>query len=433
MNNLISKFKGLIKSASVKNFFWLSSDKLFKLLTSLIVGAWTARYLGPLDLGKLNYIYAYITILTAVSSLGMDSFLVKEILSSKSEKNKILGTSFLLRSLASIISITAIYLVLLFSNLDRELYHLYYLMIVPVLLSPFELIDIEYQSKLESRKTIISKNIGYVIGTGLKIYILIIGKSLIWFALIIAIETIISYSLLVVSYQLHQNLKSWKFDRNKASFLLKSVWPFTLSSLTIILYMRLDQIMLGNMIGNKSVGQFSAAIKLTEVFMFLPMAISSSYFPSLIEAKENGIEILLHKMTSYLKIMSFLAISISLGLSLFSGLFINIIYGWQYLEAVDILIVHSWTLLPVFLGVASGQYLILTNLNKYVFYRTATGLSFNVMLNLLLIPKFGGIGAAYSSVAAQFVAAYFFDIFFKETRPLFFIKTKALLTFYKLK
>jgi PST family polysaccharide transporter len=421
MDELKSKLKNLVKNNSIKNFFWLSSDKVFKLLISLIVGAWTARYLGPSNLGKLNYIYAYITILTAVSSLGMDSFLIKEILESKSEKNKILGTSFVLRFLASIISIGVIYLILLISKLDTELYHLYYLMVIPILLSPFELIDIEYQSRLQSKKTIISKNIGYVIGTGLKIYILVIGKSLIWFALVIAVEAFISYLFLVVSYQLNHNIRQWQFDKDRISSLLKSIWPFALSGLSIILYMRLDQIMLGNIMGDKSVGQFSAAVKITEIFMYLPMAISSSYYPSLIKAKEISYEYFHSKILSYFRVMTTFSISISLLLFVFSYLIIKTIYGIQYLEAVDILKIHCWTLFPVFLGIASGQYLVIEGLQKIIFYRTLIGLITNVILNIVLIPQYGGIGAAFATVISYLFSAILSNLFFKKTRLLLFL------------
>jgi PST family polysaccharide transporter len=421
MDELKSKLKNLVKNNSIKNFFWLSSDKVFKLLISLIVGAWTARYLGPSNLGKLNYIYAYITILAAVSSLGMDSFLIKEILESKSEKNKILGTSFVLRLLASIISIGVIYLIFFISKLDTELYHLYYLMVIPILLSPFELIDIEYQSRLQSKKTIISKNIGYVIGTGLKIYILVIGKSLIWFALVIAVEAFISYLFLVVSYQLNHNIRQWQFDKDRISSLLKSIWPFALSGLSIILYMRLDQIMLGNIMGDKSVGQFSAAVKITEIFMFLPMAISSSYYPSLIKAKEISYEYFHSKILSYFRVMTTFSISISLLLFVFSYLIIKTIYGIQYLEAVDILKIHCWTLFPVFLGIASGQYLVIEGLQKIIFYRTLIGLITNVILNIVLIPQYGGIGAAFATVISYLFSAILSNLFFKKTRLLLFL------------
>jgi PST family polysaccharide transporter len=425
----------IIGNSTISNILWLLFDKVFRLLIGLVVGAWVARYLGPGDLGKLNYVYAYITILLAVTTLGMDSFLVKELLVNPLEKDKVLGTAFVFRLISVFISSATFLLVFFCMHFTAEYYQLYLLLLLSLVLTPLDLIDIEYQSRLQSKRTVLAKNTAYFLGAICKVFLLISHKPLIFFAAVVGLESLVAYLILLLQYQLKgAGVRAWKVDFGLGAVLLKKGWPFILASVAVILYMRIDQIMLGNLLGNKAVGEFSAAVKITEIFLFIPLAVSSSYYSTLMESVNNNDTVGYHrKMQLLFNWMSLIAIVISAGITLFSGLIVSILYGSQYQETAGILSIHVWSLVAIFLGVVSSQYLVIENLQKYSLYRTVVGLVTNVVLNLVLIPYMGTKGAAIATLISYFVSGVFGNLFFSPTRIIFRYQVNSIVSLVSFK
>lgn len=424
-NNILN----ILNKGIVRNILWLSVDKIFKLLIGLVVGALVARYLGPGNLGKVNYVLAFISIMSIVSNLGIDGFLVKELLEFPLEKNKFLGTSFRLRLLTVCLTTAVVTAIFFLLQLDREYFIIFFFLLFTVIITPFDLIDMEYQSKLQSKKTVISKNAAYVIGAVLKILMVYFKLPLIYFPAILGFEALLAAIFLVTQYQQKSgNILSWSFSWKTAGYILNKCWPFILSNVAVILYMRIDQIMLGNIAGSVAVGEFSAAVKVTEIFYFISLAFASSFLPSLINSNQENEVAFQHKLQLLYTILIAVAFLISAGVFLFSPLIISILYGPSYAASVSTLKIHIWTLLPAYIGVASSQYLVVKNMNQYNVYRTFLGLGINIVFNIFLIPAYGAKGAAISTVVAQVFAAIISNNFFKKT----FILNKFLINSLKI-
>ena len=429
-DNFILKLKGKSYYPIIRNVVWLSLDKFFKLFLSLVVGIWVARLLGPETYGELNYVLAIMMIITTISNLGMDSFLIKEILSNEAEKNRILGTAFFMR----LISIPIVFLFVLcyffYLDLNAQYYYIFALLSLGLLISPLELIDIDFQSQLQSKQTIIAKNSASIIGVLIKIYFLLNNKSLLWFVAATSFETFLSYAFLLYRYQTLHSIFNWEVNYPLVKKILSIGWPFIISNLAVILYMRVDQIMIGNMVGEKELGIFSSAIRITENFLFIPTAIASSFFPTLVNAKKNSTQTkYLYLIQAYLIWTTRLAVIIALSTSMLSKFIIQTLFGIEYLDAYKVLIIHVWSLVPIFLGVASSQYLVIENLQNFNLYKTTIGLISNVLLNIILIPLYGALGAAIATLISYGISAIIGNCFFTPTRPLFQMLLKSLLLF----
>lgn len=429
-NNIVESVKAKMRGPVVRNIIWLSFDKVLKLVIGLVVGVWVARYLGPAQWGKLNYVSAFVTILVTVAKLGMDGFLTKEILQHPNSKNEILGTSFLIR----VLLLPFLYLFVLvyfhIENFEKDYYWLFAFLSLNVVIVPLDLIDLEFQSRLQSKLTIISKNVAYVLGAVVRLYLILNKEPLMWFAAAMGIEAALSYIFLLVVYQRNDNILKWRFSKSTAVSLLKEGWPFILASLAVILYLRLDQIMIGNMVGEEELGLFSSAIKISDIFIFLPMAISGSFLPSLVNAKKRGKGVFVQKIQFLVNWMMRISLALSLGITLFSEQIIHVLFGQEFIAAGRILSVHIWALVPTFLGVATTQYLVVESLQRFSLYRTLLGLGTNLALNICLIPRYGALGAAFATTISQFVAAIFSGLFFKETRILFQMQLRSLLMLF---
>ena len=216
------------------------------------------------------------------------------------------------------------------------------------------------------------------------------------------------------------------FDSVTAKQMLRNSWPLIFSGLVVMIYMRIDQIMIKEMLGEREVGLYSAAVRISEMWYFIPVIITNSIFPSIVNAKNVSEELYKIRLQRLYTLMVWAAIAIALPMTFVSEWLVTLLYGEAYREAGPVLMIHIWTGVFVSLGVASGAWLINQNLQLFAFYRTFIGAVINVILNLFLIPIYGMIGAAIATVIAQVMAALVFDVFTNKTRVTFVMKLKTL-------
>ena len=315
---LTSKIRTFISTESkkiVKNIGWLFFDRVFRMGIALVVGAWVARYLGPSQFGTLNYLLATIGIFAAFAGLGLDNNIVKEIVDNPQNSGKVLSTSFTLRVIAG--SLSFLLCVCMFYFLKHEEMDVFYVGVI-LALSPIaqslQTIDLYYQSKVASKVTVIANSIAYIVMSIIKVILILSGAGLMAFAFITTIELTLGGVIVAVLYtKMSKQELSFTIDRKLAKPLLQKSLPLMFAGFMIMIYMRIDQIMLGEMINDYAVGTYSAALKLSEVWYFIPGIICSSFFPSIIEAKKIS-EITYHRRMQKLYDMLFF---ISVGIALF--------------------------------------------------------------------------------------------------------------------
>lgn len=415
-----------IKQKSSQNAIWLFLDKILRLGVGLVVGVLVARYLGPELFGKWNYAIAFISLVSALATLGLDQIVVKHLLNKTEDENVLLGTAFYLRLIGSFVSTLIVFCYFLFIKNDTLLLLVAVLTSLNLWFQTFDVIDLKNQSLLQSKKTVLVKNSVFVVISVVKLVFVYFEYSLLSFVILGLLEFILGALGLILYYGV-DNLKKWKFKIDYCVVLLKQAWPLTLSGIVIMMYMRLDQIMIGEMIGDLGVGLYSVSTRFTELWYFIPSIFATSFFPKLVEKfnlnKNNYYELCL----KLLKLLFAISFSIAIFFTFFSDFIINFLYGKEYAMSVFALQVSIWTGVSVFWGVAAGNMLVIENLNKHNLIKSIQGLLLNVLLNMVLIPKYGINGAAIATLISQFYASYFYYAFFKKTRHIFFLQTKSIL------
>jgi PST family polysaccharide transporter len=212
----------------------------------------------------------------------------------------------------------------------------------------------------------------------------------------------------------------------RAKSLLKDSWPLILSGLAIMVYMRIDQIMLGQMLGDEAVGIYSAAVRISEVWYFVPMAIVASVFPSIIEAKKKSEALYYQRLQWLYDVMVVLALSVAVPMTFLSDWAVSLLFGQAYEQAGAVLAIHIWTAVFVGLSFSSGRWFINEGYTLLALKRNLLGLVVNVILNTYLIPLYGPKGAALATLLSYFMASYASDLFSRKTRMVFLQKTRAL-------
>jgi PST family polysaccharide transporter len=184
--------------------------------------------------------------------------------------------------------------------------------------------------------------------------------------------------------------------------------------------------MLGEMVGNQAVGLYSAATRISEVWYFIPVAIVSSVFPSIIEAKKVSEKVYYDRIAKLFRLMSLIALSIVIPLTILSKYVIQLLYGTDYFGAGAVLAIHIWAAVFVFLGIAQGPWTLNEGLMKLALQRTVIGAVANVMLNLALISMYGVIGAAVATLISQAIASFIMNVTDKRTRKIFSLQLQSL-------
>ncbi|MDR5171217.1 flippase [Methylobacillus flagellatus] len=413
--------------AALGNSGWLIADKVLRMGVGLIVGVWIARYLGPEQFGLWNYVIAFTALFSAFATLGLDSIVVRDIVKYPDRTNKLLGTAFILKIfsglIALIITLIAIYFV---RGGEPNVMWLVGITAVGFIFQSINVIDFYFQAKVKSKYTVISATISFTIITIFKVIFLLTSAPLEAFVLAALAEIVMTSLFMIAAYYFNGNhIKVWVFDKKIAVGLLKDSWPLILSSFAIMIYMRIDQIMIGDILDNEAVGLFSAAVRISELWYFVPMAIVNSVLPSIIDMKSKNELVYDKKVIKLFNVLVIIAIIIAVLMSFFSDVIVSVLFGKHYYSASSVLIIHIWTGIFVVLGVASSSWLTIEDMQKYSFYRTLNGCVVNVALNLLLIPKYGINGAAFSTVISYGVSVFSVG-FFKRGRKLFFMMVMSM-------
>lgn len=418
----------------LSNIAWLLFDRLFRMSINLFVLSWLTRYLGPEQFGILNYAQAIVIFFFAFIVFGLNSTTVKKLVSHAEKSNEILGSCFLIQSVLASISFLVLLLIIVFVYKEPTSQLVTFIIGLSILFKPSDTIRYYFEANIKSKYIVWSENCSFIICSLLKIAFIFLHSSFIAIVCIFLLETIFSAIFLIIFYSLQkQHILNWKFRLSQIKQDLKDSWPLMFASFTIIIYMRIDQIMLGQMLDYTAVGLYTAATRVSEIFYLLPVVVITSINPIFIKLRETNKALYYQKIYFIMFGLTLMSIMIAIIVTFMAPLIIHILYGEQYIGAIDILIIHIWTGVFISLGVISGQWFVIENLQKLHMYRSIFGAIVNIVANMVLIPKFGIKGAAISTLIAQISVALLFDLLNKQTHKMFWLKINAVNPFYILK
>jgi O-antigen/teichoic acid export membrane protein len=235
-----------------------------------------------------------------------------------------------------------------------------------------------------------------------------------------------------VVYQYQGNrLQDWRISLSRTRTLLKESLPLMLSGVAVFVYSKTDQIMLGSLLADKSqLGFYAVAVKVAEMFDFLPMVIAASVLPKLSQLKadqqETGQQKYAAKMQIYFDVMLYLWLAIAIPISLFSPFIIALLYGEFYAPAGTILGIYVWAQFGSNLGVARSTYLTVEGKLHYALYFSLIGAGLNVGLNWFLIPRYQAIGATTATLMTYFVVIVLTNFWLSDLKPVGTLILRAL-------
>lgn len=411
------------------NMGWLVGDRCLRLGAGLLVGVWVARYLGPEQFGSLSYAAAFVGLFGVLATLGLDAFVVRELVSDPESREEVLGTAILLKLMGGTVGLLAMLAAIQAMRPgDAATLLLVAVLGTGLLFQSLDALDFFFQAHYRAKLTVTARNAAFAAMALTRLGLIAVKAPLWAFAAANLAELALGAVGLAIAYRFSgHRLGTLRFSSRRARELLRDSWPVILSGMAITVYMRIDQLMLGQMLGAKELGLYTAAVRLSEVWYFIPMAIVSSVFPAIVAAKAAEGDGYRRRLEALFQLMAGLGYLVAVPMTFLSGWLVQLLFHDAYAAAGPILAVHIWAGVFVFLGVARGSWAISENMSRFALVATLLGAVCNVLINLLLIPRMGAMGAAIGTVSAQLVASVLANAFMPASAPIFRMQVRALL------
>lgn len=416
MNSKAKKF--------ITNSGWMMGQQIYSMVLSLVVGALSARYLGPSNYGLLNYGASIISFFTIISRLGIDGVIINEMLKKPEKKGSYLGSALIMRLLTSIASLFVIMAIIrVIAPGNTDLYIVTLFQSFAIIIQTYEVVTYWFQLNLKMKYVSIATMIALTATAVWRVTLLATESTVYFFALSASVQYLVC-GIVVVLFFIKQKEKEFKLSWNTidAKFLLGNSYHFIISGIAVTFYMQIDKIMIGKMISSEAVGIYTAATTVAALWEFVPNALVSSARPIIIEEQGRNKQLYLKRFQQLLAGITVLFVSVSVAMMIFGRLAVLILYGKKYIDAVVPLCILIWSTGFAMIGTARGVWIVAEGLNRYTKYYVFIGAGVNFVLNFFFIRSWGIIGAAITTLISQIVVALI--------APLAFSKTKAFTKIY---
>jgi len=415
----------------LKNTSWLLAEKLLRLFLAFFINIWLARYLGPENFGFLAYGLSFMLILKTLTHLGLDGLTTREIINGNPEKEeKILKTVFFMKFIASLISVT-LFIIIIF-NTEEYFSSQFWLLITlsfVLFFSPFETINFWFNAKVLGKFSSLSFSFSIIVSSLVKVVLILLGSSLLWFGVPIIIEFLV-LTLCFLYFYNKKNIINFKINFTNIDFnyikeLFSQSWKIMFGAIFAIIYLKVDQVMLETMKDSSEVGIYAVAAQLSEVWYFIPTIIVTSIFPKIIEFKKTNKDIYKTKLQQLFNFLFLLALIISIIVNFIAEDLISFLYGNEYILSAQILIIHIWASIFIFMRALFSKWILIENVLMFSLLTQGFGAFSNILLNYFLIPDYGAYGAAIATLISYGIASYIALIFYSKTREVFWMMSKS--------
>lgn len=392
------------------NAGWQVLDRVLRMGVGVFISVWIARALGPDDFGALNWMLALVGLFFATTAMGLSEILVRELVQRPDEAPVLIGTALALQFGGAVLGMAMMLgLVAVLRPGDRDAFWLALVVVPTLLMQVSDVLRYHYQALQATRYPVWVSGAAFLLVTGARVMLLLSDAPMITFALVTTLEMGLSGLGMVMVFGAHSKVRGWglgqlRLERQRALSLLAASWPLVLSGLATLINMKVDQVMLGQLSSDATVGIYTAAVRLSELWYFLPMVITGAAFPALVALHGRDDVAAAWAWRRLYASMLWLGVAAGVVASLLSGWLVPALFGAAYAGAAPVLAVHIWAGVPVCVGLVWSKWMLLQGRQKILLVVQLGGAVLNVGLNLWLIPLMGAMGAALATLGSYFIS-----------------------------
>ena len=411
----------------LRNLFWAVAGKATQLLGTLLVGILVARYLGPDQYGLMSYVVSYVALFQIFASFGLDSIEIREEAKHRDERDVLVGTAFYVKLMLAFVTILLCVLTSLAMESDSLVTWMVAIYALSMVARTFNVVRNFFMAIVDNELVVKSEIAATVVGAALKMALLLFHFNVVWFVGATMVDLFILAAGYVLSYKMRiGGVGQWRFSCEKALFLLKEAFPLMLTNAAVIVYQRIDQVMIGRMLDNASVGYFSVASRIVDVLIYVPFILADTIIPVLVAKREQSEELYSQKAQLFMNVAFWLTLLLAILTSLSSGLVMVCLFGGKYQASVPVLQLLAFKSAAMALSSCAGRMLIIEGLQRWAIFRDLLGCVVCITLNFILLPRYGVTAAAITAILSVLTAGYFADALIPAYRHLFVRQSKAL-------
>lgn len=427
-----------------RNTSWLFVDRVVRLGAVLITSIFVTKYLGPALFGQLNYASAFVGIFFALTSMGLDDIVARDIVREPQNRDRILGTAAVIKLGGSVLLFLTVVLLAIAKHMDAVTIWMVVLIAGAEFLKPITVIEPFFNAQVKGRVVAKVNITQAMVSSVFKLAIILLiddpKDALLPLAAAYIVEMLMLSGGYLIAYRHHgADWRNWTFDKTLARVLLIQAWPLVIFGLALYVQAKIDQVMIGDFLrgrlgeegANAEVGQYSAALKMIESLGFLPSIVVASLAPAITRARLENHQLYVDRIVNQYRLMFALFLATAIPLFFLAEPFIVLIFGEEFRAAGWLLSLFAIRLFFTNMGVAKMSFITNESLFRYSLITSVVGAACNILLNWLLIPTYMSVGAIWAMIISFFVSNFLMDLFFKETRPNFRWMFHAISTFWR--
>lgn len=415
-----------VKNATF-NTFWIVIEKVLRIGIAFFVTPMVTNYLGLTDYGQYTYVTTYYNLFIVFVDLGLGNAIVKEFIKHK-DNPRVHGSLYILRLFGSIISSLSMFLVyVVVGEEDTSLLILMGIASLKFIFISLGSIDLYLQSISKFKTISIIRNIAYLMITVMQIVFVLLKLPLMYFMISFSIEILLVEIGMFITYKNQGGqIQKWEIDWKYLVSILKDYYPIIITAFASTVSLRISQILIGEMINKESLGIYSIAIKLTEIWYFAISSVNAVLVPILLGKKENNDKKYKSYMQRMFDLMTWVGLGVVLLVIVSTQILLYLLYDPVYWDAGKYVLIYSLNMLTSAQAVATSVWYLSENLQKFSMRISIAGMLLSFFLNYILIRLFGVYGAASATILSSLFILWILPLFSKKTRPIVFMLLKSL-------
>lgn len=410
----------------IKNISWLIFDKVFVLLVGLIVVVRIANYYGPTEYGLYQYALSINTLLGVIILLA-DGRVIKKKYEIGNEGHIIYNTT-IAKVFLSLVSFIIGITILAIMSRDLKFNIIYVLLLLNNIVINLGFgFQNYFEYQLKSKNIVIASNIATIISSVLQLVAISFDYSIIIIVSIIFGSSIIKLVILFIQFK-----KNYKFliktsiDFNIVGEIVRESIPLAIAAAASTIYHRIDQVMLGSMLGVSEVGVYSISNKMISVVAIAISPLQVSIFPKMIDWYNSNRELYYKRYLAITSLSTWIYIIGIVTTMLVSTFVFSKFLSEEYFRSLSVFRIHAIGTFFSYNAVLRSSHFTLTRNTNVMMYSQVAAVLLNVLLNYLAIPLMGVYGAAISTVITEFASLFLLNLFFKDGKEVFLIQLKGL-------
>ncbi|TVU75452.1 oligosaccharide flippase family protein [Vibrio tasmaniensis] len=396
----------IFDNKTIRNILWLSIDKVFLLIGGLVVSVVVAKHLGATELGKISFGLSLSGLAVTLSQWGASHYIFNESAKDPQNGERLIRNSESFRLSVYIVTWLVISVWLFLSEKYNDSYLLISLVILSNLFLGLDVYQFYFNALLKSKVNAIGSMYSKTISMSLRLLLAVFSYSTYFFIIPILLNNVILYSYKRLKLKANK-VKELEY---KKSF-IKEGTPYMMTAMCVYSYMKINEILLVQMIDYTSLGKYIVGLTLAQSWAFVPMSIGISLLSKPIKENKSSVSgfsfVLLSMILFSLPILSFTYF--------FPHLILSYTFGSEYNQVGDILFLLCVSSLLSSLVFINNRIIgSMPNGGRYLFKKGVLSAFFAIPISYILILYYGVKGAALALIIIEILNFTIFNYLFNN-------------------